>query len=134
MTPIRCALRLGEFFIAADPTAPAPYPGWMAVAWGVDVDRHEPAAEFEITAPTQTAKLMVKNVSTGMLLNTDLTKFSGNLATALALKPTAGGTDGWDAYEQWNGWSLDGGIITVVVEYYRDGERYPGLILGVVPK
>ncbi len=138
MDPIRRALRMGEFFIAAAPELPEPYPGWTAVRWGTPaapVDPGSPEALFEITQPSPTSpKLLVKSVATGRILNADLTASSGNLSSALALKPTTGGTDGWDSYEQWNGYTLRnrGEITALVMLYDRDGQEYTGVILTLV--
>jgi hypothetical protein len=68
----------------------------------------------------------------GAALSADATEYSGDIASEFGVKPNVPDS-AWGGYEAWNGWTLGGdGISIVLVEYDRDGQKYASACLTVV--
>lgn len=130
------ALRLGEMFAAIHPAdaGKGPFPGWFPVRFSLDNQPDQADCQFQLSNPAGNQRLMLKHATTGCILSADATRFSGDIASEFGGKPSPlGGVDGWDGYEQFQGWTLGSdGISIVVIEYDRDGAKYASACLTVV--
>lgn len=148
MDPLRCALRLGQCFASVDPDAElkadgyrydevgrGPFPGWYPVRFTLTTDKDDPKCAFMVAQPREgDVRLVVRPAGIpDAALSADATEFSGDLASQFGVKPSVPDAE-WGGYEAWNGWSLKGQDIDIVlVQYNRSGEKYTSCNLTVVP-
>lgn len=144
---MRVALRLGQMFASVDATAklrpdgyrydihgPGPFPGWYPVRFLSGSRATDPACAFTLSQPhAPDVRLLLRHDGVPVsALSADATEFSGDIASEFGLKPSVPVSD-WGGYEAWNGWTLQGqGIDLVLVQYDRDGQKYTSACLTVV--
>lgn len=135
MEPVRCALRLGQYFARVDPNKMGTLLYGMGPLEFTKENRpDDPFCAFTYVQPRPgDVRLLVRPESVpGAALSIDATEYSGAIAQEFMVKPNVTVED-WGGYEALNGWVLgQSGIDIILAQYDRDGQKYGSACLTVV--